>query len=107
MNSKERLDLKKLINESNCDDNTEKNRTLKHFELIFKDIQSFLSLKTKHGMESNFKYLCKILHPDNCSKNYEIVEDLLIINRCNFAITSLKIIENFSVIYSCSSNVPF
>ena len=58
MNSKERLDLKKLISESNCDDNTEKIRTLKHSELILKDIQSFLSIKTKHGMESNFKDLC-------------------------------------------------
>lgn len=58
MNSKERLDLKRLINESNCEDNTEKIRSLKHSQLIFNDIQTFLSLKLKHSLDSNFKDLC-------------------------------------------------
>ena len=58
MNSKERLDLKKLINESDCENNTEKIRQLKHSELIFKDIQSFLSLKLQHENDPDFKDQC-------------------------------------------------
>lgn len=58
MNSKERLDLKRLVNESNCDDNTDKIRALKHSSLIFKDIQSFLSLKLQHENDPDFKEQC-------------------------------------------------
>tara|TARA_B100001175_G_C19402592_1_gene587039 strand:- start:405 stop:869 length:465 start_codon:yes stop_codon:yes gene_type:complete len=58
MNSKERLDLKKLINESGCENNTEKIRELKHSELIFKDIQNYLSIKQKHENDADFKEKC-------------------------------------------------
>ena len=58
MNSKERLDLKRLISESGCENNTEKIRELKHSELIFKDIQNYLSIKQKHENDADFKEQC-------------------------------------------------
>lgn len=72
MNSKERLDLKKLINESDCENNTEKIRQLKHSELIFKDIQSFLSLKLQHENDPDFKDQCM----KKCSFLYQYYTDI-------------------------------
>jgi hypothetical protein len=58
MNSKERLDLKKLIGDSNCENNTDKIRQLKHSALIFKDIQNFLTLKINNRLDTDFKEQC-------------------------------------------------
>ena len=72
MNSKERLDLKKLINESDCENNTEKIRQLKHSELIFKDIQTFLSLKLQHETDPDFKDQCM----KKCAFLYQYYTDI-------------------------------
>ena len=41
----ERLSLKKLVDQSDCDDNTEQIRKLKHSNLIANDINIFNKLK--------------------------------------------------------------
>jgi len=45
MNNQERLDLKRLINESQCEDNTDNIRNLKHSVLIRNDIRTIENLK--------------------------------------------------------------
>jgi hypothetical protein len=49
MNNEERLNLKKLINQNDCVDNTEHIRTLKHSALIRDDIVKIQNLKKKHA----------------------------------------------------------
>jgi hypothetical protein len=44
----DKLDLKKLIADSNYEDNTENIRKLKHSVLMRKDIEKMLQLKSKH-----------------------------------------------------------
>jgi hypothetical protein len=63
MNAKEALDLKRLVNESQCEDNTENIRKLKHSVLIRNDIRKLEELKQKndylktHDAEQ-FRELC-------------------------------------------------
>lgn len=49
MDSKDRLNLKKLIDEMNCEDNTENIRKLKHSTLIRDDIRKLDNLKKTHA----------------------------------------------------------
>jgi len=44
----DKLDLKKLIADSDYEDNTANIRKLKHSVLIRKDVQNMLKLKSKH-----------------------------------------------------------
>jgi len=48
MNSKEKLDLKKLLGEMNADDNTEDIKRLKHSTIIRDDIRKLESIKLEH-----------------------------------------------------------
>ena len=63
MNAKEALDLKRLVNESQCEDNTENIRKLKHSVLIRNDIRKLEDLKQKNEyLKTNdidqFRELC-------------------------------------------------
>jgi len=49
MNNQERLDLKRLINESQCEDNTDNIRKLKHSVLIRNDIRTLENLKNSNA----------------------------------------------------------
>ena len=50
----ERLNLKKMINESECGDNTDNIRRLKHSVLMRDDIRKLDTLKNTHGdMKAN------------------------------------------------------
>ena len=54
MNDDERLQLKKMITESECGDNTDNIRQIKHSSKIFKDIEIIENLKTAHpSMDKN------------------------------------------------------
>jgi hypothetical protein len=48
MNTLDKLNLKKLINETECENNTENIRKLKHSSLIREDIVKIQNLKKKH-----------------------------------------------------------
>jgi hypothetical protein len=48
MNHQERLDLKRIVNESNCEDNTENIRRLKHSVSIRDDLRKIDTMKKKH-----------------------------------------------------------
>ncbi len=49
MNSKDRLNLKTLINETNCEDNTETIRNIKHSVKIRNDIRQLERIKKNHS----------------------------------------------------------
>ena len=49
MNNEDRLNLKKLINETECENNTDNIRKLKHSSLIRNDIMKMQELKKKHA----------------------------------------------------------
>ena len=51
----ERLNLKKMINESDCDDNTDNIRRLKHSVLMRDDIRKLDTLKNTHADMKNNK----------------------------------------------------
>lgn len=60
MNSNERLQLKKMINEADCDDNTEMIRQLKHSTRIRDELRKIDTLRnTNKDMDKeNFSFLC-------------------------------------------------
>ena len=103
LNSKERLDLKKLISESDCVDNTEHIRTVKHSDLIYKDMYAIEKLKKNNrDLRNNdadaFKELCQT----ECSflfLNYHdifnrLLKDELDLNIMSKLLTVLKLIED-------------
>lgn len=77
LNNAERLNLKRMIDESECENNTDNIRKLKHSVLIRNDIRKLNTLKVQHAelRESNmdeFFTLCKT----ECSFLYEKYMDL-------------------------------
>ena len=64
MNNNERLNLKRLIDEMDADNNTENIRKLKHSVLIRDDVRKIENLKTKNALlkstePDKFKELCE------------------------------------------------
>lgn len=64
MNHKERLNLKKLVSDSECEDNTEIIRKVKHSALIQSDLENLQKLKVLHSKMRNlepekFSNLCQ------------------------------------------------
>ena len=51
----DRLNLKKLMNEMECENNTDKIRKLKHSKQLKEDINTFLLLKTKYKPDEIFE----------------------------------------------------
>lgn len=103
MNSDERLNLKKLINEMDCENNTENIRKLKHSVLIRDDVRKLDTLKNKIGSLKDsdfpaFLEMCQI----ECSflfNNYtdifnKMIRDELDLTIMTKLLTVLKLIED-------------
>jgi hypothetical protein len=106
MNNEERLNLKKLVNEMDCENNTDNIRKLKHSEKIRDDIRKMellkLSKKSLYEIEpAEFNELCK----KECSFLYTNYTDLfnkVILGELNLDIMAqmlyvLKLIEEEQV----------
>jgi hypothetical protein len=106
MNNEERLNLKKLVNEMDCENNTDNIRRLKHSEKIRDDIRKMelLKLSKKNLYETEpaeFNELCK----KECSFLYTNYTDLfnkIIVGELNLDIMAqmlyvLKLIEEEQV----------
>lgn len=106
MNNEERLNLKKLVNEMDCENNTDNIRRLKHSEKIRDDIRKMelLKLSKKNLYETEpaeFNELCK----KECSFLYTNYTDLfnkIIVGELNLDIMAqmlyvLKLIEEKQV----------
>ena len=106
MNAKEALDLKRLVNESQCEDNTENIRKLKHSVLIRNDIRKLEDLKQKndylktHDAEQ-FRELCIAECPFLFSNYTDIfnktVKDELDLKIMTKLLIVLKLIEDGQV----------
>jgi hypothetical protein len=78
MNSQERINLKKLVEESDCVDNTENIRKVKHSTKILNDIRTMEQLKKKHANlretdQEAFAELCR----NECSFMFMNYPDIL------------------------------
>jgi hypothetical protein len=103
MNSDERLNLKKLINEMDCENNTENIRKLKHSVLIRDDIRKLDVLKGKVGSlkDSDFPAFLEMCQLE-CSflfNNYTDIFNKMIRGELDLTImtkllTVLKLIED-------------
>jgi hypothetical protein len=102
----ERLNLKKMINESDCDDNTDNIRRLKHSVLMRDDIRKLDTLKNTHvDMKNNknddFIVLCqnecKFLYANYTDIFNKLVKDELDLTIMTKLLTVLKLIEDSNV----------
>jgi hypothetical protein len=106
LNSDERLNLKKLIDESDCENNTENIRKLKHSKLIRDDVRKMDTLKNSNSelRKSNpeqFTEMCQ----SECSflfNNYtdifnKMLKDELDLTIMTKLLTVLKLIEDNKV----------
>ena len=109
MNAKESLDLKRLVNESQCEDNTENIRKLKHSVLIRNDIRKLEELKQKndylktHDAEQ-FRELCLKECPFLFSNYTDIfnktVKDELDLKIMTKLLIVLKLIEDEAIAHA-------
>jgi len=98
--------LKKMINESDCDDNTDNIRRLKHSVLMRDDIRKLDTLKNTHvDMKNNknddFIVLCqnecKFLYANYTDIFNKLVKDELDLTIMTKLLTVLKLIEDSKV----------
>lgn len=103
LNQQERLNLKKLIDESDCENNTDNIRKLKHSTLIRDDVRKIDTLRNQQpNMKiEEFTELCQ----NECSflfNNYTDIFNKMVKNELNLTImtkllTVLKLIEDNKV----------
>ena len=103
MNREQRLNLDRMIQENDAQDNTEKIRQLKHSKKIKEDVEIYLNLKNKYERmkNTNFKVYKNILE-QKCYflwQNYtnlfnRLIKDELNLNILSAFINTLKQIED-------------
>ncbi len=103
MNREQRLNLDRMIQENDAQDNTDKIRELKHSRKIKEDVEVYLNLKNKYERmkKANFKLYKNILE-QKCSflwQNYtnlfnRLIKDELNLNILSAFINTLKQIED-------------
>ena len=103
LSNDERLNLKKMINESECGDNTDNIRRLKHSILMRNDIRKLDTLKnTKNNMNDDefvesCKNECKFLYTNYTDIFNKLVKDELDLTIMTKLLTVLKLIEDSKV----------
>lgn len=106
INNNERLNLKKLVDEMDCHDNTDNIRKLKHSVLIRNDIRKIENLKTNHAelkksKPDEFVTLCEIechfLFNNYTDIFHKVVKDELDLTIMTKLLTVLKMIEDGKV----------
>jgi hypothetical protein len=106
MNPDERLNLKKLINANECDDNTEQIRELKHSVKIRNDIALMQSLKKKNArmykndpdrLQELCKAQCSFLYNSYTDIFHKVYKDEIDMNIMSNLLNILKQIEDGKV----------
>jgi hypothetical protein len=106
INNNERLNLKKLVDEMDCEDNTDNIRKLKHSVLIRNDIRKIENLKTKHTELKKSKLdefitlcegECSFLFNNYTDIFHKVVKDELDLTIMTKLLTVLKMIEDGKV----------
>ena len=103
LNSNERLQLKKLVDESECENNTETIRTLKYSVFIRNDIRAIDTLRntSKNMPDEEFKEICQTAAPFLFT-NYTDIFNRMVKGELDLTImtkllTILKLIEDAKV----------
>lgn len=106
MNDKERLDLKRLIDETQCENNTENIRKLKHSVLIRNDIRTLENLKVSDAdlrkkFPEKFREIsqqrCRFLFANYTDIFNKVLNDELDLTIMTKLLTVLKMIEDGNV----------
>lgn len=93
--NQEKLDLKRLIDKSDCVNNTDKIRSLKHSQLIFNDMKKFMDLKLKKIFsEDILKKECSFLYSNYTDIFYKMINDELNFVLMEKLLNALKQIED-------------
>jgi len=102
----ERINLKKLINSSDCEDNTEYIKKIKHSSLIAQDIHLMKRLKEEHSSLKDknleeyleiFRIKCIFLYKNYTDIFNRILKDELDLNIMSKLLFVLKMIEDGKV----------
>jgi hypothetical protein len=103
LNNQERLNLKKLIDESDCENNTDNIRKLKHSTSIRDDVRKIDTLRKTHAImkDTEFSELCQQECPF-LFNNYTDIFNKMVKNELDLTImtkvlTILKLIEDNKV----------
>jgi hypothetical protein len=106
MNNNDRLNLKKLINETECENNTDNIRQLKHSSLIRNDIMKLQKIKQKHARvrkadPEKFIHICHtectFLYNNYMDIFHKVCKDELDLNIMGKLLDVLKQIEDGKV----------
>ena len=103
LTSNERLDLKKLINESECDNNTDSIRQLKHSSQIQEGMMNLIELKRLHPELSNEEFAefakdeCVFLYENYTDIFMKIIKDELDLGIMKKLLDVFKMIEDEKV----------
>jgi hypothetical protein len=93
----ERLNLKKMISESDCEDNTDYIRKVKHSMLIKKDIDSMIEIKKRNGTEEECRDTCLFLFTNYTDIFHKLMKNELNLELMKSFIEVLKMIEDEKV----------
>ncbi len=103
LSSEERLDLKKLINNSECENNTDSIRQLKHSTQILQGITDLVNLKRSHPEMSNEEFAefartpCQFLYENYTDIFMKIIKDELDLVMMQKLLYIFKMIEDEKV----------
>lgn len=99
MNENDRLNLKRMIGQSDCDDNTDAIRKLKHSSLIRQDLEAFRDLQRKSSSfsEDVYKSKCAFLYNNYTDIFHRLIKNELDLRIFDRLLSSLQQIENGSV----------
>jgi hypothetical protein len=100
MNETDRLNLKRMIGQSDCDDNTDAIRKLKHSKLIRADLNAFTKLK-RGKRSSDFDDVCRnkcsFLHTNYMDIFNRLIKDELDLKIFDRLLDALEKIEDGKV----------
>ena len=97
MTETDRLNLKRMIGQSNCDDNTGAIRKLKHSRLIRADLNTFIKLKRGADFDNVCRNKCSFLYNNYMDIFNRLVKDELDLKIFGRLLDALENIEDGKV----------
>lgn len=97
MNETDRLNLKKMIGQSDCEDNTDAIRKLKHSKLIRADLNTFTKLKRNKHNDDFYKSKCSFLYNNYMDIFNRLIKDELNLKIFDRLLDALENIEDGKV----------
>jgi hypothetical protein len=96
MNENDRLNLKRMVGQSDCEDNTNAIRKLKHSKLIRADVNTFAKLKQGQS-EDFYKSKCSFLYDNYTDIFNRLIKDELNLKIFDRLLDALENIEDGKV----------